>query len=84
MLGKRLAVLVAAALMMLSMLAAPAFAGLEGRGRGAFVAHDLCTVHFPDGTRLSGVSNFVETPKGKGLTTGCNTHTKGKHKGWLK
>jgi hypothetical protein len=77
-----LALLVAA--MVSVAMAAPASAGLEGRGGGALVLHDPCTVSFPDGTTLAGFDNTVITPKDKSLTTGCNTHTKGKHKGWLK
>jgi hypothetical protein len=86
-LSRRLAVLLATAMMALMLLAtaAPAFAGLEGRGGGAFVIHDPCIVIGPGGNIIgSGFVNSVITPKGKSLTTGCNIHTNGKHTGWLK
>jgi hypothetical protein len=85
-LRRRLAVLMAAAMMVLSMLAvsAPASAGLEGRGGGAFVTHDPCTVHYPGGETESGFDVSVFLPNGESIIPGCNTHTNGKHKGWLK
>jgi hypothetical protein len=70
---------------MMVALSAPAFAGLAGKpGGGAFVTHDPCVATNPDGTSGTGFDNTVNTPSGKGNTTGCKTQTNGNHTGWVK